>query len=31
MWETLWYAAFGLYMAYFALIPAMIWAGYFEE
>ena len=31
MWETLWYAAFGLYMAYFALIPVMIWAGYFEE
>ena len=31
MWETLWYAAFGLYMAYFALIPAIIWAGYFEE
>jgi phosphatidylserine synthase len=31
MWETLWYAAFGLYMAYFALVPAMIWAGYFEE
>jgi hypothetical protein len=31
MWETMWYPAFGLYMAYFALIPAMIWAGYFEE
>ena len=31
MWEMLWYPAFGLYMAYFALIPAMIWAGYFEE
>jgi succinate dehydrogenase hydrophobic anchor subunit len=31
MWELLWYAAFGLYMVYFALIPALIGTGYFEE
>ena len=31
LWKTLWYVAFGLYMAYFALIPYMISAGYFEE
>ena len=30
MWEMLWYVAFGLYMIYFALIPAMIWGNYFE-
>jgi len=31
IWETLWYASFSLYMVYFALIPCMIGAGYFEE
>ena len=31
LWETMWYPAFGLYMVYFALIPAMISTGYFDE
>ena len=31
LWETMWYPAFGLYLLYFAVIPAMIYVGYFEE
>jgi len=31
LWETMWYPAFGLYIVYFALIPAMISTGYFDE
>tara|TARA_B100000686_G_scaffold8725_1_gene8796 strand:- start:2598 stop:3398 length:801 start_codon:yes stop_codon:yes gene_type:complete len=31
LWETMWYLAFGLYLLYFAVIPIMIYAGYFEE
>jgi len=30
-WETMWYAAFALYLLYFAVIPAMIYTGYFDE
>ena len=31
LWETMWYIAFGLYLVYFALLPAMISTGYFDE
>ena len=31
LWETVWFAAFLLYMSYFALIPALIFQGTFEE
>ena len=31
LWETMWYPAFGLYLLYFAVLPAMIYVGYFEE
>ena len=31
LWETMWYPAFGLYLVYFALLPAMISRGYFDE
>ena len=30
LWQISWYAAFALYMIYFALLPAAISAGYFE-
>ena len=31
LWETTWFAAFALYMLYFAIIPALIANGNFEE
>ena len=31
LWETTWFAAFALYMLYFAIIPALIVNGTFEE
>ena len=31
IWETTWYAAFALYMSYFALIPFLIVQGYFDD
>ena len=31
LWETIWFAAFLLYMSYFVLIPALIFKGIFEE
>ena len=31
LWETTWFAAFALYMLYFAIIPALIANGTFEE
>ena len=31
LWETIWFAAFALYMLYFAIIPALIANGNFEE
>ena len=31
LWETTWFAAFALYMFYFAIIPALIVNGNFEE
>ena len=31
LWETVWFAAFLLYMSYFVLIPALIFQGNFEE
>ena len=31
LWETTWFAAFALYMLYFAIIPALIFKGTFEE
>ena len=31
LWETTWFAAFALYMLYFAVIPALIVNGNFEE
>ena len=31
LWETMWYPAFGLYLVYFALLPAMINTGYFDK
>ena len=31
LWETTWFAAFALYMLYFAIIPALIVNGNFEE
>ena len=31
LWETTWFAAFALYMLYFAIIPALIDNGNFEE
>ena len=31
LWETIWFAAFALYMSYFALIPALIAKGTFDE
>jgi len=31
LWETTWFAAFALYMSYFALIPALIVNGNFDE
>jgi len=31
LWETIWFAAFLLYMSYFVLIPALIFQGIFEE
>ena len=31
IWETTWYAAFALYMSYFALIPFLIFQGYFDD
>ena len=31
LWETIWFAAFLLYMSYFVLIPALIFQGTFEE
>jgi len=31
LWETIWFVAFLLYMSYFALIPALIFQGTFEE
>ena len=30
-WTTTWYAAFALYMTYFALIPSLISIGYFKD
>ena len=31
LWETTWFAAFALYLSYFALIPVLILQGNFEE
>ena len=31
LWEIIWFVAFLLYMSYFALIPALIFQGTFEE
>ena len=31
LWETVWYAAFLLYMLYFAIIPLLIFKGFFED
>ena len=31
LWETVWFAAFALYMSYFALIPALIFQGTFDD
>lgn len=31
LWEITWFAAFALYMSYFALIPVLIFQGTFEE
>tara|TARA_Y100000758_G_scaffold198342_1_gene141543 strand:- start:198 stop:554 length:357 start_codon:yes stop_codon:yes gene_type:complete len=31
LWEIIWFAAFALYMSYFALIPALIAKGFFDE
>jgi hypothetical protein len=31
IWEIIWFAAFALYMSYFALIPALIANGSFDE
>ena len=31
LWTTTWYAAFALYMTYFALIPSLISIGYFKD
>jgi len=31
LWETIWFVAFLLYMSYFALIPALIFQGTFDE
>jgi phosphatidylserine synthase len=31
LWESIWYLAFALYMSYFALIPALIAKGTFDE
>tara|TARA_B100000686_G_C16605629_1_gene871040 strand:- start:38 stop:832 length:795 start_codon:yes stop_codon:yes gene_type:complete len=31
LWEIIWFAAFALYMLYFAIIPALIFKGTFEE
>ena len=31
LWETIWFVAFALYMSYFALIPALIAKGTFDE
>ena len=31
LWETTWFAAFALYMLYFAIIPALLANGTFEE
>ena len=31
LWDTIWFAAFALYMSYFALIPALISKGTFDE
>ena len=31
LWEIIWFAAFALYMLYFAIIPILIFKGTFEE
>ena len=31
LWKIIWFAAFALYMLYFAIIPALIFKGTFEE